>query len=104
VLSLDFRDRQFLGPRELLTETDAWPAQVIVMSLARVGGISGPDLERIEHVRQLAGGRQLFAAGGVRDGEDITRLAESGAAGVLAASVLHKSAMAAQEIFPSAPP
>ena len=43
VLSLDFRNERFLGPPAVLESPDAWPNRVIVMTLARVGGETGPD-------------------------------------------------------------
>ena len=38
------------------------------MTLARVGGAAGPDFDRIGAVRAIAGERNVYAAGGVRDG------------------------------------
>ncbi len=44
VLSLDFKDDRFAGPRQVLDEAQHWPDAVIVMTLARVGSGDGPDL------------------------------------------------------------
>ena len=44
ILSLDFRGDAFLGPASLLNEANIWPTNVIVMTLARVGSASGPDI------------------------------------------------------------
>lgn len=96
VLSLDFKDDRFLGPPEILRRSDLWPERVIVMTLARVGSGQGPDLERLRTMRSIAGpNRSLFAAGGVRDGGDVTRLAEEGISGVLVASALHEGRLSA---------
>jgi phosphoribosylformimino-5-aminoimidazole carboxamide ribotide isomerase len=89
ILSLDYRAADFLGPPDLLDEPSLWPKHVIVMTLARVGGGAGPDLERLAIIRQRAGARRLYAAGGVRNAADLDALRDAGAAGVLVASALH---------------
>ena len=43
ILSLDYRGDDFIGPAALLSNVDAWPSQVITMTLARVGSGMGPD-------------------------------------------------------------
>jgi phosphoribosylformimino-5-aminoimidazole carboxamide ribotide isomerase len=89
ILSLDFRGVDFLGPRQLLETPSLWPDRVIAMTLARVGGGDGPDLERLASVQQRAGARRVYAAGGVRGRADLEALSQAGAAGVLVASALH---------------
>jgi phosphoribosylformimino-5-aminoimidazole carboxamide ribotide isomerase len=89
VLSLDFRGDSFLGPAEILADPDLWPRRVIVMTLGRVGSGAGPDLKRLEAIKSVAQGRELYAAGGVRDGADISAVKAAGAAGVLIATALH---------------
>src|SRR5690606_1424352 len=83
VLSLDFRGETFLGPAELLDDAALWPARVVVMTLAKVGSGAGPDLVRLADVAARAGGRALFAAGGVRGPEDVEALQQAGVAGAL---------------------
>jgi HisA/HisF family protein len=92
VLSLDWRGDNFLGPADLLENPEIWPATVIVMTLARVGSGRGPDLDRLKHIKALAGDRQIYAAGGVRHADDVEALT-SLAAGVLVASALHDGAI-----------
>jgi phosphoribosylformimino-5-aminoimidazole carboxamide ribotide isomerase len=89
VLSLDFRGDTFQGAGEILAEPKLWPRRVIVMTLARVGSLAGPDLARLAAVRAIAGGRELYAAGGVRDAADLSALKAEGAAGALIATALH---------------
>jgi len=89
VLSLDYRGDRFLGPAEIEANAAAWPAAVIVMTLSRIGGTSGPDFARLAAIRQRAGARRVFAAGGVRDRADLETLAAMQLAGVLVASALH---------------
>ena len=90
VLSLDYRGERFLGPPALETRAELWPDRVIVMSLGRVGTSAGPDLARLLGARDAAGGRSIFAAGGVRDRADIDRLAAAGISGALVATALHE--------------
>jgi phosphoribosylformimino-5-aminoimidazole carboxamide ribotide isomerase len=93
VLSLDFRDNAFQGPPEILREPDLWPQRVIVMTLARVGGGQGPDLETLRAITAIAGDRSVYTAGGVRNGADLRAAAEAGAAGALVATALHSGAV-----------
>ena len=73
VLSLDFRGDAFQGPK-ILAEPALWPQPVIVMTLARVGSGAGADLARLAAIRSIAGGREIYAAGGVRDAADLSAL------------------------------
>ncbi|MEO8420331.1 MAG: HisA/HisF-related TIM barrel protein [Hyphomicrobium sp.] len=98
VLSLDFKDEMFAGPRQVLDEAQHWPEAVIVMTLARVGSNDGPDLERIASIVAAAGGRRVYAAGGVRDRADIEALQAAGAAGVLIATALHAGTIKAGDL------
>lgn len=98
VLSLDFRGDSFIGPTGLATRAEDWPDRVIVMTLSQVGSGAGPDFARLGAVARLAGGRQIFAAGGVRGGEDLLELAQRGIEGVLVASALHDRRIGRAEI------
>jgi phosphoribosylformimino-5-aminoimidazole carboxamide ribotide isomerase len=89
VLSLDFRGSDFVGPPVLLSDPSLWPHRIIVMTLARVGSGAGPDLARLAAIRAAAPGRDIYAAGGVRDAGDLDALAAAGISGVLVASSLH---------------
>ena len=98
LLSLDFRGDAFQGPPELLTTANVWPDRLIVMTLARVGGGVGPDIDRLASIRAHAGARRLYAAGGVRDAADLEALRAAGAAGVLVASALHDGRLAGADL------
>ncbi len=89
ILSLDFQGESFVGPPTLLDQTEDWPRRVIAMTLARVGGDVGPDLERLQWLIARVPERQVFAAGGVRGLEDLRLLADLGVSGALVASALH---------------
>ena len=98
VLSLDFRGDAFQGPEEILAEPALWPQRVIVMTLARVGSGTGPDVQRIAATRSIAGGREIYAAGGVRDAGDLSALKAAGAAGALIATALHERRIVAADL------
>jgi phosphoribosylformimino-5-aminoimidazole carboxamide ribotide isomerase len=98
ILSLDFRDEEFLGPIELLEQPEIWPERVIVMTLGRIGGNNGPDLDRLRSLIGVAPRKKIFAAGGVRGFDDLTALSAVGASGVLLASALHDGRIGRDEI------
>jgi phosphoribosylformimino-5-aminoimidazole carboxamide ribotide isomerase len=98
VLSLDFAADGFRGPQELLAEPRLWPSRVIAMTMARVGTASGPDLARLVSILAVAGPRQVFAAGGVRDRADLAALTDAGAAGALMATALHEGRLTRADI------
>ncbi len=99
IVSLDFLHDRLQGPPELLECTELWPKQVIVMSIDSIGAAAGPDYKRIEAIGHLAPEHDLFAAGGVRDLDDIERLAGLGVSGVLVASALHRGRIGLEEIL-----
>jgi len=98
MLSLDFRDEIFSGPPGLLATPVAWPRRVIVMTLARVGSGIGPDLARLVAIRAAAPDKAIYAAGGIRDGQDLADLKQAGIAGALVASCLHDGRLRGADI------
>ena len=98
ILSLDFRGDAFLGPASLLNEANIWPTNVIVMTLARVGSASGPDMNWLTTIKSRATNRQVYAAGGVRDANDLASLAAAGIAGALVATSLHNGKLTGAQI------
>ena len=89
ILSLDTRAGVPLGPTALFDAPEHWPQRVIVMTLDRVGGGQGPALERLQATLALAAGKQVIAAGGVRNAADLDTLAQMGVYAVLVASAIH---------------
>ena len=98
VLSLDFRGDAFMGPAALLDDADAWPADIIVMTLARIGSAVGPDMARLAVVKAKGPGNCVYAAGGVRGADDLAALAQAGIAGALVATCLHNGALTGAQI------
>jgi phosphoribosylformimino-5-aminoimidazole carboxamide ribotide isomerase len=98
VLSLDFREHAFQGPRALLDEVNSWPRRLIVMTLARVGSGTGPDLDQLRAIRDAAAGRAVYAAGGVRHRADLAALKSEGIAGALVATSLHDGRLCGNDL------
>lgn len=102
-LSLDFRGDTFIGPAGLLDDAALWPGRIIVMTLARVGSNEGPDLRRLASIIARAGAREVFAAGGVRNADDLHALRDIGAAGALVATALHAGRIGTRDLEAFAP-
>ena len=98
ILSLDYRGNTFLGPVALRDNAHTWPSKIIVMTLARVGSQSGPDMYRLNAIRCTAPEKQLYAAGGVRDTADLATLAQHGITGALVATSLHNGTLTGAQI------
>ncbi len=98
VLSLDFQGEGFLGPPKILQDAELWPDRLIVMTLERVGGSGGPDLDRIAEIVARGPGRNVFAAGGIRNRSDCEAVRSAGASGALIASALHNKNIKADDL------
>jgi len=98
VLSLDFMPDGYRGPLELIENEKYWPKNVILMSLAQVGANLGANLELLEKFKQHNKEFNLYAAGGVRNMDDIAILKQLGIYGVLIASALHNKQISADEV------
>jgi phosphoribosylformimino-5-aminoimidazole carboxamide ribotide isomerase len=102
LLSLDFKGASFHGEQQLLNDPEFWPDHVIVMMLARVGSLQGPDFDQLNALMRRAPHKKLYAAGGVRSAHDLARLARAGAHGALLASALHQRLISASDLAASA--
>ena len=102
VLSLDKLDNAELRAKELHNTGLYWPDDAICMTLNNVGSNAGPDVVRLQALQQLNLARKkpanLFAAGGVRNMDDLLALEQLGAAGALVASALHNGEITAQHL------
>jgi uncharacterized protein related to proFAR isomerase len=97
-LSFDFRTECDGVSRELLESPWTWPDAVIVMTLARVGSTSGPDFTRVADIARRSTRSRVYAAGGVRNQEDMARLAGIGAYGALISTALHAKTITAGDL------
>jgi len=62
------------------------------------GLITMRDIERLSQIRSCAGDRRIYAAGGVRNSDDLVALKRAGIAGALVASALHDGTLTAAEM------
>jgi len=93
LLSLDYLDEEFRGPVGLDRQVERWPEDIIVMTLSRVGTNGGPDLAALSQVSRLRSDLRLYAAGGIRNLQDLQQLRSFGAAGALLSTALHQGAI-----------
>ncbi len=98
ILSLDRRKQQFMGKPELLSNTELWPENVIMMSLDHVGSNTGPDLGWFQQLQSAKADVSWFIAGGIRNEQDLEQVEQNGGAGVLVASALHTGQISRQVI------
>jgi HisA/HisF family protein len=98
VLSLDFDSGGRKGPAPLFDDPNLWPLRIVAMSLPRVGSETGPDIDRLKSIVEAADGRAVYSAGGVRDANDLARIAAVQAQGAIMATALHSQAVTQKEI------
>lgn len=89
ILSLDFDKHDLIENKYLLNNTALWPKQIIVMSLSHVGTNQGFDEQCLSNIVNMAGNRNIYAAGGVRNLDDLNQISLTTASGVLLATALH---------------
>ena len=93
LLSVDIKDDMILGPSNLLREFNAWPDEVIILSLSQVGSNDGPDINSIQSIRKYLSSSTLHYGGGIRDTDDIKLLDSLGIHGVMLANSLHTGSL-----------
>ncbi len=98
VLSLDFGTDGSRGPEPLFSDPELWPKRLIAMDLTRVGADTGPDIDRLRTILEVGTGRAVFAAGGVRNVNDLAALAALEAQGAILATALHSGVITQNEI------
>jgi phosphoribosylformimino-5-aminoimidazole carboxamide ribotide isomerase len=98
ILSLDYSSSSALGARSLFSSPSLWPDHIIIMTLARVGSHSGPDLDKLAQFCRQYPDKNFIAAGGVRNKQDLMDLSEIGVKQALVASALHSGHLSADAI------
>jgi phosphoribosylformimino-5-aminoimidazole carboxamide ribotide isomerase len=68
------------------------------MMLSRVGSDKGIDIQCLNSVLKLAGNNEVYAAGGVRNMDDLMQLNSTGVKGVLLATALHTGAITKEDL------
>lgn len=97
-LSLDFMSSGYQGPVELLQDSEHWPKDVIIMSLANVGSNQGINTSLVEELNQHTADCKRYYAGGVRGIDDLSQLKRLGIHGALIATALHLKQLTLQQI------
>lgn len=98
ILSLDFMPKGYQGPLELLDNTEHWPQDVVLMSLANVGSNQGVDSTLLTETLARAKKFNLYAAGGVRNIDDLLWLKKIGVQGALIATALQKKQISSTQL------
>ena len=98
ILSLDFMPDGYKGPTELLRNTNYWPQDVILMSLTHVGANQGFNTGLINNFQAYVHSHKLYAAGGIRNADDLATLKHAGISGALIASALHSRQISIEDI------
>jgi phosphoribosylformimino-5-aminoimidazole carboxamide ribotide isomerase len=98
VLSLDYSLTDALGAKSLFSNPNLWPDHIIIMTLARVGSHSGPDLDKLARFCRQYPDKNFIAAGGTRNKQDLMDLSEIGVKQALVASALHSGHLSADDI------
>lgn len=99
ILSLDFMPHGYQGPAELLANIEYWPQDVIVMSLANVGTNLGINTNLLRKTLDRAKDINVYAAGGVKNMDDLIKLREMGAHGALIATSLHHKQISSEQLM-----
>jgi len=97
-LSLDFLPQGYAGAEALLQKSQYWPNDVIVMTLAQVGANTGVHTPTIHDVLLTASNQNIYAAGGIRDINDLAALKQLNIKGALVASALHNKQLASRDL------
>ena len=98
ILSLDFLPQGYFGPEALIQDSQFWPEETIVMTLANVGTNAGVDLPTIKNILVKANHHEIYAAGGVRDLDELYQLKQLGVKGALLASALHHQQISTNDL------
>jgi phosphoribosylformimino-5-aminoimidazole carboxamide ribotide isomerase len=98
VLSLDFDASGPIGTKQLFNSPEYWPDNVIIMTLAKVGSNSGPDLEKLADYQNRYPKWQFIAAGGIRNTADLNALKNIGIEHALVATALHNGSLKPSDI------
>lgn len=98
VLSLDYSPTDALGAKSLFSRPDLWPDHIIIMTLARVGSHSGPDLDKLTRFCRQYPDKNFIAAGGIRNKQDLMDLSGIGIEQALVASALHSGDLNTDDI------
>ena len=102
VLSLDYSTTSAMGIGELHNSARFWPDDTICMTLNAVGSAEGADVQRLNEIMRLNNARKtpsrIYAAGGIRNSDDLQALVNRRLAGALLATALHNGKLTTSDI------
>ncbi len=98
ILSLDFNAHGLIENSYLLKDNSNWSEQIIVMTLSHVGSNKGVDKQCLNNVLSLAKNNKVYAAGGVRNKDDLMELKSMNVNGALIATALHTGAISKEDL------
>lgn len=98
ILSLDYSNSGAMGAASLFLDRTFWPKNIIIMTLARVGGNDGPDLDKLTEFCRQYPDKNFIAAGGIRNKQDLIALSRAGIDQALVASALHSGMIKSEDI------
>lgn len=98
LLSLDYLPNGYKGPEELIKSTDDWPDDVILMSLCHVGSNRGSNISLLESFEPASTNHYLYAAGGIRNIDDLMQLKNHNIHGALIATALHNRQISPEQL------
>ena len=87
ILSLDFKNNFFLGPKNLIKNNKLWPKKTIFMILDSVGSKKRPKLIKLYNLDQK---KDYYLAGGISNNKDIDFLKKNGFKGAILSTALHE--------------
>lgn len=98
ILSLDYSNSGAMGAASLFLDHAFWPENIIIMTLERVGGNHGPDLDKLTKFCRRYPDKNFIAAGGIRNKQDLIALSRAGIDQALVASALHSGMIKSEDI------
>ncbi|MDX1914495.1 MAG: HisA/HisF-related TIM barrel protein [Methylophilus sp.] len=96
-LSIDFMANGYQGPLELLETSSNWPNDIVVMSLTHVGSNAGANTSIFKSL-PIKSHHRIYAAGGVRNIDDLCVLKSHHIHGALIATALHLKQLGRKEL------
>tara|TARA_Y100001960_G_scaffold47250_1_gene47658 strand:+ start:334 stop:1011 length:678 start_codon:yes stop_codon:yes gene_type:complete len=87
ILSLDFKNNLFLGPKNLIKNNKLWPKKTIFMILDSVGSKKRPKLIQLFNLDKK---KDYYLAGGVSNNKDIKFLQKKGFKGAILSTAIHE--------------
>ncbi len=99
ILSLDYKANELLGTNDLFNTKKYWPKDLIVLNLNNVGVKQGFKYPLQLKQHNLINDFNVYYGGGIRNTDDIEKLASIGFSGALISTALHSQTISSTEIL-----